>query len=43
MRCFGSGRRGAISSHCLSLNNSKRFLLIQKAKQTTRLIQKSPA
>ena len=43
LRSFGSGRRGAISSHCLSLNNSKRFLLMQKVQQNTHLMQKSPA
>ncbi len=43
LRSFGSGRRGAIRSHCLSLNNSKRFLLMQKVQQATHLMQKSTA
>jgi hypothetical protein len=43
LRCFGSGSRGSISSHCRSLNNSKRFLLMQKVQQTTHLMQKSTA
>jgi hypothetical protein len=40
LRSFGSGRRGSISSHCALLNNSKRFLLMQKVQQTTRPVQK---
>jgi hypothetical protein len=43
LRRFGSGSSGAISSHCLSLNNSKRFLLMQEVHQTNHLTQKSPA
>ena len=43
LRRFGSGSRGSMSSHCFSLNNSKRFLLIQEVHQTTRLTQKSLA
>jgi hypothetical protein len=43
LRCFGSGSRGSISSHCRSLNNSNRFLLMQELNQTARLMQKSPA
>ena len=43
LRRFGSGSRGAISSHCASLNNSNRFLLMQEVHQTTRLTQKFPA
>ena len=42
-RRFGSGSRGSINSHCASLNNSNRFLLMQEVNQTTRLMQKSPA
>jgi hypothetical protein len=43
LRRFGSGNSGSISSHCLSLNNSNRFLLMQEVQQTARLTQKSPA
>src|ERR1700679_529563 len=43
LRRFGSGSRGSIISHCASLNNSNRFLLIQEVHQTTGLTQKSPA
>jgi hypothetical protein len=43
LRRFGSGNRGAITSHCASLNNSNRFLLMQEVNQNTRLTQKSPA
>ena len=43
LRRFGSGSSGSISSHCASLNNSNRFLLMQEVHQTTRLMQKSPA
>jgi hypothetical protein len=43
LRRFGSGSRGSINSHCRSLNNSKRFLLMQKVQQTTHLMQKSTA
>jgi hypothetical protein len=42
LRRFGSGRRGSISSHCASLNNWNRFLLMQEVHQTNRLTQKSP-
>jgi hypothetical protein len=42
LRRFGSGNRGSINSHCASLNNSNRFLLMQEVNQTTRLMQKSP-
>ena len=42
LRRFGSGSRGAINSHCASLNNSNRFLLIQEVDQITCLSQKSP-
>jgi hypothetical protein len=43
LRRFGSGSSGAINSHCASLNNSNRFLLMQELHQTARLIQKSTA
>ena len=43
LRRFGSGSRGAINSHCASLNNSNRFLLMQQENQPTRLSRKSPA
>jgi hypothetical protein len=43
LRRFGSGSRGSISSHCLSLNNSNRFLLMQEVHQTTHLMEKSIA
>jgi hypothetical protein len=43
LRCFGTGSSGSISSHCASLNNSNRFLLMQEVHQTARLIKKSPA
>ena len=43
LRRFGSGSSGSINSHCASLNNWNRFLLIQEVHQTTRLTQKSPA
>jgi hypothetical protein len=43
LRRFGSGSSGSISSHCASLNNSNRFLLMQEVHQTTHLKQKSPA
>ena len=42
-RRLGSGSSGAINSHCASLNNSNRFLLMQKENQTTRLTGKSLA
>lgn len=41
LRRFGSGSSGPINSHRASLNNWKRFLLMQEANQTTRLSQKS--
>jgi hypothetical protein len=43
LRCFGSGSRGSINSHCRSLNNSNRFLLMQEVHQIARLMQKSIA
>jgi hypothetical protein len=43
LRPFGSGNSGAISSHCFSLNNSNRFLLMQQENQTTRIRQKCTA
>jgi hypothetical protein len=43
LRRFGSGSSGEINSHCASLNNSNRLLLMQEVNQTTRLMQKSPA
>jgi hypothetical protein len=43
LRRFGLGNRGSINSHCASLSNSNRFLLMQEVHQTTRLMQKSPA
>ena len=43
LRRFGSGSSGSISSHCASLNNSNRFLLMQEVHQTVPLTQKSPA
>jgi hypothetical protein len=43
LRRLGSGSRGSISSHCRSLNNSNRFLLMQEVHQTTHLMQKSLA
>jgi hypothetical protein len=43
LRRFGSGSSGSINSHCASLNNSNRFLLMQQVHQTTYLMQKSPA
>jgi hypothetical protein len=42
LRRFGSGSSGSISSHCASLNNSNRFLLMQEVHQNNRLTQKSP-
>jgi hypothetical protein len=41
LRRFGSGSSGSTSSHCASVNNSNRFLLMQEVHQTTRLTQKS--
>jgi len=43
LRRFGSGSSGSINSHCASLNNSNRFLLMQEVQQTTRLTRKSIA
>jgi hypothetical protein len=43
LRRFGSGSSGSINSHCASLNNWNRFLLMQEVHQTTRLTQKSLA
>jgi len=43
LRRFGSGSSGAINSHCLSFNNSNRFLLMQEVQQTERLIEKCTA
>ena len=43
LRLFGSGSSGSINSHCASLNNSNRFLLMQEENQTTRLTQKCSA
>jgi hypothetical protein len=43
LRRFGSGSSGSINSHCASVNNSNRFLLMQQAHQTTRLMRKSQA
>ena len=37
LRTLGAGSRGSIFRHCASLNNSNRFLLMQKAHQITRL------
>jgi hypothetical protein len=42
LRSFGSGSSGPISSHCASVNNWNRFLLMQEENQTTHLTQKSP-
>lgn len=36
LRRFGLGSSGPISSHCLSVNSSNRFLFMQQAHQTTR-------
>ena len=43
LRRFGSGNRGSSNSHCLSFNNSNRFLLMQEVHQTHCLPQKSTA
>ena len=43
LRRFGSGSSGPINSHCASVNNSNRFLLMQEVHQTIRLMQKWPA
>jgi hypothetical protein len=43
LRRFGSGSSGPINSHCASLNNSNRFLLMQKVHQTARRTQKCSA
>jgi hypothetical protein len=42
LRRFGSASKGSINSHCASLNNSNRFLLMQEVQQTNRPRQKSP-
>ena len=42
LRRFGSGSSGSISSHCSSVNNSNRFLLVQEAQQNNVLTQKYP-
>ena len=42
LRRFGSGSSGPIKSHCASLNNWKRLLLMQEVHQTNSLMQKSP-
>jgi hypothetical protein len=36
LRSFGSGSRGSIFSHCASVSNSNRLLLMQQAHQITR-------
>ena len=43
LRLVGSGSSGAINSHCASLNNSNRFLLMQEENQPSRLMRKSLA
>jgi hypothetical protein len=43
LRRFGSGSSGSINSHCASVNNSNRFLLMQELQQTTHLTQKYTA
>jgi hypothetical protein len=43
LRRFGAGSRGSISSHCDSLNNSNRFLLIREVHQPDLTSQKSTA
>ncbi len=43
VRQLGSGRSGSINSHWASVNNSNRFLLIQKVQQNTLLRQKYSA
>ena len=43
LRRVGSGSSGAINSHCASLNNSNRFLLMQEDNQPTHLMRKSLA
>ena len=42
-RRFGSGNSGSIKDHCASVNNSKRFLNIQEAQQSSTLKRKYPA
>jgi hypothetical protein len=37
---LGSGNSGSIKAHCASVNNSKRFLLMQEDRQTIRRKQK---
>lgn len=41
LRRLGSGSNGPINSHCASLSNSKRFLLMQEVQQNNCLTQKS--
>ncbi len=43
LRRFGSGSRGPINSHCASVNNSNRFLLMQEVQQSSILKQKNQA
>jgi len=43
LRRLGSGSSGSINSHCASVNNSNRFLLMQQDHQRTRLMQKYTA
>jgi hypothetical protein len=43
LRRFGAGSSGSINSHCFSLNNSKRFLLMREVHQTACPTQKSTA
>jgi hypothetical protein len=40
LRRFGSGNSGSISSHCSSVNNSNRFLLMLEAEQSNVVSQK---
>jgi hypothetical protein len=40
LRRLGSGNSGSTNAHCASVNNSKRFLLIQEAQQTNNLRRK---
>lgn len=42
LRRFGFGSSGASRSHCSSVNNSNRFLLIQEAQQNNVLTRKYP-
>ena len=43
LRRFGSGSSRLTNSHCASLNNSNRFLLMQEVQQTNHLTQKYTA